>query len=434
MSLDYNNVTISYGKYGMLFGRWRFVFFLVSIIPMFFVMLSVLVFSVNIPHWDDYVVFLKYVNSFVQTDSYIDRLFSLLRQHNEHRIVLSRVYALLCYDIFGRLNFRVLVLFGIIPWIALYFVFLNNISFQGCQLKNTLPLALLFFSFSQWENFLWSTTSIQHYNMAVFAALSFFYASSTSASLQIASLIISSFGVFISGNGFLVFPICWILYLLHCKLRLVIISVLCFFVCCLIYFYGFVSPVPIIWHNYFQLLVRWDYYCFAFTFLGSYTGESVSALILGILLVACIPLLFFQLHNHQSRFAFAVLLFCLCSGLLSAGTRLERYGLERALLPYHAIFSSLSLASVYLAFVTQSSIRWLRAAPLIFVLIFSPFYVMNLKSGFHSLLELSSSLTSGMRIYFESGDKNALSCYHVGIAEKALQEGLLLGTYRYQAP
>jgi hypothetical protein len=413
-------------------SRWteRPAVVLMLLFPLYLFILATLLFSVNIPNWDDYVVFLKYINTLVTTNAYADRIASLLRQHNEHRIVLARIWAVLNYDVLGQLDFRLLVWLGLLPWLGLYFFFWLRLGGREHLGRNALPLALLFFPFSQWESLVWATISIQHYGMAACAGFTLYAAAAGSFYQKQLSIVFASLGVFVSGSGFLVFPLCWALYLLDRKPRMLLTSTACCLACAVVYFNGYVSPTQTSWSMYAQLLSRWESYQFAFTFLGSYTGEAKSALSLGILLAGCIPYLCLRLKHRESRFALAVLLFCLGSGLLSAGARLDLFGLERALLPYHAIFSSLSLAAVYLAFAARASGRWITLTPLFFVLLAAPWYVMTLQSGLASLTERSSSLTAGMRIYLETKDKNALSCYHVGIAEKALQDGLLLGTYR----
>ena len=64
---------------------------------------------VNLPIWDDFDIALRFVNRFKESDSVLDRIFLVLEQHNEHRIVITRALVLLSVGIFSSVNFPFLI-------------------------------------------------------------------------------------------------------------------------------------------------------------------------------------------------------------------------------------------------------------------------------------------------------------------------------------
>src|SRR6476646_2868036 len=72
--------------------------------------------AVDVPFADDFDVFVKFLVLYQDLDSPLDRVELVFSLHNEHRLVLSRLAALVQYQLHGVLDFRELILFGALGW------------------------------------------------------------------------------------------------------------------------------------------------------------------------------------------------------------------------------------------------------------------------------------------------------------------------------
>lgn len=95
-------------------------------LPALFFYAQVLKNATNIPITDDYEAILQWLHDFNHSHGW-HRLLLLFRQHNEHRILHSRVVYLLYYWVTGGINFRNLIIIGdlqlvVIAWISAYFI------------------------------------------------------------------------------------------------------------------------------------------------------------------------------------------------------------------------------------------------------------------------------------------------------------------------
>ena len=114
---------------------------------------SIIVFSVNVPVGDDYSM-LGFLNEFEATSGIANKLRLLFSFHNEHRIVITRAIMLLCANITGSLDFRVLNSIGNSALLFTLVVISRMLLFRDDSLKWALlflivlqpqPLKLMFY-------------------------------------------------------------------------------------------------------------------------------------------------------------------------------------------------------------------------------------------------------------------------------------------------
>lgn len=180
-------------------------------------------YAINVPHWDDhalkaFVLFWEESNSIWQN---LEKLFS---QHNEHRIVFTRLITFFIYVFKGTIDYKSMMIVGNLTLLGTYFVWYK--STMGLSEIRPILLAvgsLLLFTFGLYENFYWGMASLQNFGVIFFAFLSFFLFSfqkvspSTKKPTQDIYFILALFfafsAVFTSGNGLIV-PIIGLLILL----------------------------------------------------------------------------------------------------------------------------------------------------------------------------------------------------------------------------
>jgi len=122
------------------------------------------VFAANVPILDDYDVILDSTNRFLGASGLSRKVAVLWAQHNEHRLVVLRIVALIQYYLLGRINFRQLSFAGSLAWTA-GFVLIVREHRKRAQLPLLfyVPLAYLWFSFVHRENTFWAMASLQNY-------------------------------------------------------------------------------------------------------------------------------------------------------------------------------------------------------------------------------------------------------------------------------
>lgn len=169
-------------------------------------------YAVNIPKWDDHALraFLYYSE---QETTLWGKLYQLLRQHNEHRIVYDRLITLLDYVLFGKLNFRHLMVVGNLSLLGLLGLFMAVLHRHNRPVLYALPVAWLLFNLSQWENMFWGMASLQNFSVVLWV-LAAIYVLTYTPNWRLA-LLPAVLATLTSGNGLLIWPIGFGLLLLR---------------------------------------------------------------------------------------------------------------------------------------------------------------------------------------------------------------------------
>ncbi|QJW92362.1 hypothetical protein HNV11_15230 [Spirosoma taeanense] len=169
-------------------------------------------YAINIPKWDDHALraFLYYSD---QEPTFSGKVYQLFRQHNEHRIVYDRLITFLDYHLFGKLNFRHLMLVGNLSLVGLLAIFMVILRRHGQPLLATVPVALLLFNLSQWENMFWGMAALQNFSVVLWVLAALYFLSFTD--WWILALASGVLATLTSGNGLLVWPIGFGLLLLR---------------------------------------------------------------------------------------------------------------------------------------------------------------------------------------------------------------------------
>ncbi len=169
-------------------------------------------YAVNVPKWDDHALraYLYYSD---QETTFAGKVYQLFRQHNEHRIVYDRLVALLDYWVFGKLSYVHLMVVGNLSLVGLLWVFGTVLVRAGKPLVYALPVALLLFNLSHWENMFWGMAALQNFSVVFWVVLTIYlliYSNNWMLAATTALL-----ATLTSGNGLLVWPIGFVLLLLQ---------------------------------------------------------------------------------------------------------------------------------------------------------------------------------------------------------------------------
>lgn len=128
--------------------------------------------AANIPYGDDSALFLT-VNEINEPISRV--LTTLFEQHNEHRILFSRLAMLFVYEVTDNINFRYVILLGFFNIALLAYTF--NLIFKTFETKLYffLPVVILLFSPIIHTNHLWAITSFEYILAITFSLLTLYF-------------------------------------------------------------------------------------------------------------------------------------------------------------------------------------------------------------------------------------------------------------------
>ena len=212
-------------------------------------------YAVNIPKWDDHALraFLYYSG---QEPTFSGKLQWLFKQHNEHRIVYDRIVTALDYGLFGQLNYTHLMLVGNLSLVGLLAVFAGvlrrkeGVVWYQLPILYALPVALLLFNLSQWENMFWGMASLQNFSVVLWVLGAFYLL--TYADRWGLALLMAILATLTSGNGLMIWPLGFVLLVLQPivrsvmpkpkKLRPLISWAVAAVVVIGLYFWGFEKP------------------------------------------------------------------------------------------------------------------------------------------------------------------------------------------------
>lgn len=124
----------------------------------------------NIVYWDEFDTALAFVLRLHDGVGAADFFRDLFSVNNEHRMVTSRLMFAVGYWLTGTVNFEVLSAIGNLSLLALCILLVAGAGTAARRLRLALPLAFLLFQLEHYENFFWSGSSIDHFQVVLLAA------------------------------------------------------------------------------------------------------------------------------------------------------------------------------------------------------------------------------------------------------------------------
>lgn len=187
----------------------KFLAFFLTALPVVLFWQTWAAYAVNVPKWDDHALktFLLHLE---QADSFPERVYQFVRQHNEHRIVLDRIMTWLDFWLFGKLDYRHLMALGNLSLVGLLVVF-GYVLRRSIRADKTAwllllpPVSFLLFNLSHWENMFWGMAALQNFTVVLWALWAI-YALTFTQNWPLA-IVLAVFATITSGNGLLIWPI-----------------------------------------------------------------------------------------------------------------------------------------------------------------------------------------------------------------------------------
>ena len=169
-------------------------------------------YAVNVPKWDDHAL-RAYLYESDRETTLSGKIYQLFKQHNEHRIVYDRIVAALDYRLFGKLSYVHLMIVGNLSLVGLLAIFGAVLLRAGKSVVYLLPVSLLLFNLSHWENMFWGMAALQNFSV-VFWVIGAIYCL-THTNRWMLGLLLAVLATLTSGNGLLVWPVGFVLLALR---------------------------------------------------------------------------------------------------------------------------------------------------------------------------------------------------------------------------
>ncbi|KQS33720.1 hypothetical protein [Dyadobacter sp. Leaf189] len=318
-------------------------------------------YAINIPKWDDHA-FKAFIIEYSQAADWKGELRALLRQHNEHRIVLTRIFAWLDFWIFGSLNYKHLMICGNLLLIGVIPLWFELLKKNKKPLFALLPVPFLWLTLAFWENMYWGMSAVQNFGVVTLTLWTMFLCVKPKTLPFVISLFLAVLTMLTSGNGLLVLPLGALLLFLSGDRKRFAIWILWSGAAVFGYFstYEKFDNNPVTRAGVFQLIKGY------MSFLGSF-AESFPVLdhfkvcfFLGIVLffvaVSIVSTTLFRIvrNKYTNKFEKTTDLFCLGTVLFILGTALivvysrAGFGIETLVTSRYKIYSVLLLLVAYL--------------------------------------------------------------------------------------
>ena len=363
------------------------------VLPIFFFLLMLFTYAVNVPWFDDIDAFPETVVQWIQ-DDFWEGIKLLFRPNNEHRMLLGRLFAVLCYQFTGELNMRWLILVMNLQLMGILFLFWKVFQRQGLPILYFLPVGLLLLHPQYHLTSLWAITGWQHESVLFWGFLSVYLLTKNTGKSFVWTILTMFITTFSMSNGMFFWMAGLIVLLLQRRHTLLLLWAILMVFFIGLYFYGFDNQANSTGLEYLKKYPHESFFGF-FTFLGGsfdfmpqweILKRSILPTIMGFaVMVFCtfwvwkIAKNYLQKHpvNVQDRDKFFVL-GCFIFVILNAGIIAllrPRFGYFVMLVGNYKIYPALLLTLSYLMLLLsfRNKNKQLLNACLIFALIFNGF-------------------------------------------------------------
>ena len=164
-------------------------------------------FADNIPFWDDYLAEQNFLVRFLQSPDLSERLRMLIEQHNEHRLLFTRLTALAVYLFTGKLNYAVYIILANAMLIGTGLLMYKTINDDRNKAFGTFLIALLLCNGQHLETSIWAMSGLANIGTLFLAFASLYCVLRRETAWVVAGFALSVLTVFSNGNGmFILIP------------------------------------------------------------------------------------------------------------------------------------------------------------------------------------------------------------------------------------
>jgi hypothetical protein len=177
-------------------------YFIVSLIilPILFFFYNIVISTDNIPFKDDYVL-LDSIFQMKNADSFSVWSQAFLKQVNQHRFAFERIMMWLIYQVFGSENIKAQIIIGDLFLLGILYFFIDIFRQFKLSWRYFIPVSLLLFNYTYFENATWGIAAIQNTPILFFALLTLHLLSLQTQKTFYFAVLVAIITMFTSGNG-----------------------------------------------------------------------------------------------------------------------------------------------------------------------------------------------------------------------------------------
>ena len=177
-------------------------YFIISLIilPILFFFYNILISTDDIPFKDDYVL-LDSLYQMKTASSFFTWLQAFFKQVNQHRFAFERVMMWLIYQVFGSENIKAQILIGNSFLLGILYFFFKIFQSYKLSWLYFVPISLLLFNYTFFENATWGIAAIQNTPIIFFALFSIYLLCLRTQKAFYYAILVAIIAMFTSGNG-----------------------------------------------------------------------------------------------------------------------------------------------------------------------------------------------------------------------------------------
>ncbi len=174
--------------------------FSVIILPVLFFFYNLVISTEDIPFKDDYNL-LDSLYEMKIASSFSEWLRAFLKQVNQHRFGFERMIMWLIYQVFGSENIKAQILIGNTFLLGIFYFFIKIFRELKLSWLYFIPISLLLFNYTYFENATWGIAAIQNTPIIFFALLSVYLLCLQTQKAFYVAILVAIITMFTSGNG-----------------------------------------------------------------------------------------------------------------------------------------------------------------------------------------------------------------------------------------
>ncbi len=311
------------------------------LLPFAFYVACTLRFALNVPVFDDYGLVLDFLDRFLEAASLRQAIGLMFLPWNGHRLVLEKLIVLAQYCLLHAVNFRVLIVVGVLPYLLFVCALLAYLWSTGFTLLETLPIPYVLFSFTHYD-IMSQFSGSNGYFGALFSLLFILCILRRHLALSAGMFLL---GIFSYAGCLVLLPIGIVYLLIKHAWRKSLGLLVAGGILLSVFFYHYGAAPSTGLHA--ALSVDFgDMALFLLAFLGSFMGNFLPAVAAGAVVLA--SLVFIVCTGYRAEdLAFLVAFYIIASAAEIAVTR-SYLGPAYALQPRYTVYSLLGSTCVYI--------------------------------------------------------------------------------------
>jgi hypothetical protein len=209
------------------------------ILPIFFFLLMLFTYAVNVPWMDDTDVFPDFLGRFLEAKNFDERAWLMFKPNNEHRVVYAKLMNLLHYALTGTLNMRTLTIVSNITLFGMLWIFWRVIKEQKLPTLYFLPVPFLLLHPQYYLTSLWTITGFQYQPVVFFGLLGAYLLSKNTLWTFFGAFLAVFFDSFTMSNGLFYWMVGIVILALQGRYKMLGVWIIFMLVTFKLYFYKF---------------------------------------------------------------------------------------------------------------------------------------------------------------------------------------------------